>query len=90
VSRGVEAAATRPTNSPSIERVDISAQCRVDFLRSLAHLNLGAVEGAFLAEQIVGQPFLSCGLPEITRAAEAVRDMLRRTTALPPEYLVHA
>jgi hypothetical protein len=62
----------------------------VDFLRALAHLNLDAVEGAILAEQIAGRPFLSCGPSEIRKAAGAVREMLRRTTTLPPEYLVHA
>jgi len=68
---------------------EIAAQCRADFLHALAHLNLDALEGAKLADVLLGRPFAPCGPYEIRRAVETVRDMLHRTTALPLEAHAH-
>ncbi|HEY2595098.1 MAG TPA: hypothetical protein VGK33_14490 [Chloroflexota bacterium] len=69
---------------------DVAEQCRADFLHALAHLNLDAGEGTTLVELLLSRPFESCGSVEICRAVEVVREMLRRTTALPPETRTHA
>jgi hypothetical protein len=86
----VSESAAISSEEPSRVAVEVAEQCRADFLRALAYLNLDAVEGTKLAYVLLGQPFASCGPCEIQTAVEAVRDMLRRTTALPPDTQVHA
>jgi hypothetical protein len=81
--------ATSSEESSSVAS-EIAAQCRADFLHALVYLNLDAVEGATLAEALLGRRFASCAPCDVRTAVEEVRDMLRRTAALPPEKQAHA